>query len=200
MADPIDFYFDFSSPYGYFAAFKIDEIGETHGREVVWHPIMLGPAFKASGNAPLIDQPLKGAYSKHDWERLARYMQVPWTFPEPFPVATLAAARAFYWLEGTDKALARRFAHAVFRTYFGEGRTIQPPDTVAEIGAEMGIGRADLLAAIQAPEWKQRLKDETDAAIARGVFGSPFIFVDGEGFWGADRLWMVRHWLARGGW
>ena len=82
----------------------------------------------------------------------------------------------------------------------GEGRDIASPDQVAEIAADLGIERQDLLAAVAHPAIKERLKDQTQAAIDRGVFGSPFVFVDGEPFWGADRLPQVEAWLARGGW
>lgn len=200
MPNPIEFYFDFSSPYGYFASTQIDALAERFGRACRWRPILLGPAFKASGNQRLIDQPLKGAYSKHDWQRMARLLAVPYRFPAPFPVATLAAARAFWWLDAADSARAKRFARAVFAAYFAEGRDISDKAVVAELTSAAGIDPAALLAAIEAPEWKARCRDETDAAIAAGVFGSPFIVVDGEAFWGADRLWMVERWLECGGW
>ena len=200
MTGVIEFYFDFSSPYGYFASVQVDDLAAEFGRTVAWKPIMIGAAFKESGNSPLIEQPLKGDYSRHDWQRLARLLDVPWVLPEPFPIATLAAARAFWWLAERDAALARRFAHAAFHAYFAERRDISAAETVAEVAATLDIDGPALLAAVQDPAIKERLKRETDEAIERGVFGSPFVFVDGEGFWGADRLWMVKRWLERGGW
>lgn len=197
MAQPVEFYFDFSSPYGYFASLRVDEMAARHGRACRWHPILLGPAFKASGNARLIDQPLKGAYSRHDWDRLARLWGVPYRFPDPFPVTTLAAARAFWWLAAeAGEAAAKSFARRAFAAYFAENRDISDKAVVAALHDRPG----DLLAAVEDPAWKQRCKDETEAAIAKGVFGSPFILVDGEGFWGADRLDMAEEWLRRGGW
>ncbi|HSV29676.1 MAG TPA: 2-hydroxychromene-2-carboxylate isomerase [Candidatus Omnitrophota bacterium] len=196
----VDFYFDFSSPYAYFASGEIDALAAEFGRSVAWRPILLGPAFKASGNERLIDQPLKGAYVRHDWERVARLTGMAYRFPKPFPVPTLAAGRAFWWLDERDPALAKRFAQAVFAAYFAEGRDITPRETVAEIGAQVGVPAAGLLAAVEDPRWKQKLKDETEAAIARGVFGAPFVFIGDEGFWGWDRLPMVRRWLKTGGW
>jgi 2-hydroxychromene-2-carboxylate isomerase len=196
----MDFYFDFSSPYAYFASLEVDEIGRRHGRPVEWKAIMIGTAFKASGNLPLVEQPMKGAYSRHDWERLARRTGAPYRFPDPFPLPALAAARAFWWLHDADPARARRFAGAVFHAYFADNRLISDAGVVAAIGAEQGIDAQALSDAIQQQVWKDRLKDETNAAIGRGVFGAPFFFVDGEGFWGADRLPMVDEWLGRGGW
>ena len=200
VGEPIQFYFDFSSPYGYFAALKIDGIAAGFERQVRWRPMMLGAAMKVTGAKPIAEIELKGDYCKRDWDRLARYMEVPWTLPNPFPIATLAAARAFYWLDDDDPALAKRFALAAFDEYFGKGRDITDPETVAKFAAPLGIDRDALLTAVQEQAIKQRLKDETNAAIGNGVFGSPFIVIDGEPFWGADRLWMIRRWLKSGGW
>jgi len=200
MSDPIKFYFDLSSPYGYFAAQKIDAIAADFDRDVVWKPIMLGAAMQVTGGQPLATIPLKGDYCKRDWERLAVYMDVPWTLPDPFPIVTLAASRAFYWLTDDDEALAKNFAIAAYDKYFGQGVDISDAAVVADLAAPLGVDREALLAAIQEPENKQRLKDETQAALDAGVFGSPFIIIDGEQFWGADRFWMIRRWLKSGGW
>ena len=200
MAAPIDFYFEFASPYGYLASTQIDALGARHGRAVVWHPIMLGAAFKATGAKPLTQTPLKGPYLLHDAPRFARLLGVPFTAPPIMPANSLAASRACVWLEADDPALARRLAQAVLRAHWGEGQDIGAPEQVAAIAAPLGIGRDALLAAVADPAIKERLKQSTAAAIERGVFGSPFVFVDGEPFWGADRLPQVDAWLARGGW
>ena len=200
MAAPIDFYFEFASPYGYLASTQIDAIGARHGRAVAWHPIMLGAAFKETGAKPLTQTPLKGPYLLHDAPRFARLLGVPFTVPPVMPANSLAASRAFVWLQADDPALARRLAQAVLHAHWGEGQDIGAPEQVAEIAAALGIGREALLAAVADPAIKERLKRATAAAIERGVFGSPFVFVDGEPFWGADRLPQVDAWLARGGW
>jgi 2-hydroxychromene-2-carboxylate isomerase len=200
MSEPIKFYFDFSSPYGYFAALKIDGLAASFDRQVTWHPMMLGAAMKITGAKPLADVEIKGDYCRNDWDRLSRFMEVPWKMPDRFPIATLAAARAFYWLDDQDPVLAKRFAQTAFDTYFGQGRDITATEAVADFAEPLGIERADLLAAVQDQVVKQRLKDETAKAIDGGVFGSPFFIIDGEPFWGADRLWMVRRWLKSGGW
>ena len=86
---PIDFYFDFSSPYGYLAAHRIDGIAESHGREVMWRPFLLGVVFATTGQSPLIGQPLRGAYALHDMQRGARALGIPFAMPENFPVLSL---------------------------------------------------------------------------------------------------------------
>jgi 2-hydroxychromene-2-carboxylate isomerase len=200
MPDPIEFFFDFSSPYGYIASHKIDEIAANEGRETRWKPIMLGPAFKVTGNRPIIEQSIKGEYAVKDCERFARYMKIPWVLPDPFPIATVSAARGFYWLDDNYPALAKPFAKAAFHAYFGDGRDISAPGVAAEVAAGIGVDAEEFEAAIASPSIKARLRREVESSLERGVFGSPFIIVDGEAFWGADRLWMVKKWLRSGGW
>ncbi len=200
MPDSILFHFDFSSPYAYFASRHVDQTLTRHGRPILWRPFMLGAAFKATGMAPLVQQPLRGPYAVHDWQRLARRDGIPFVLRDDFPYASLAAARAFYWLDSTDSTLAKRFAAAIFDAYFGQGRDMTAPAAVADEAAALGIDRDALLAAVREQPWKQRLKDETELALKRGVFGAPTFEVDGELFWGSDRLAMVDEWLTRGGW
>ena len=109
MSDPIRFYFDFSSPYSYFAAHKIDATVEGCGRTCEWKPFLLGALFKITDSKPLTMIPMKGEYCRHDWERLAKMMDIPWTMPDPFPIPTQAAARAFgLFLRLGDLALVAR--------------------------------------------------------------------------------------------
>lgn len=197
---PIDFWFDFSSPYGYLLSEKIDAMAAKHGRKVRWHPILLGVIFQASGSRPPADGVTsKGKYMMHDFHRSARFMGIPYNPPSRFPLPTQNAARAYYWLHGQDCGLARRFAHAVYRAFFVDDLDISSPDTVLDIAAGLGVDRQQLATALQAPEIKARLKDEVDAALAAGVFGSPHVVIDGEAFFGADRLPQIEHWLETGG-
>lgn len=200
MNDPMHFYFDLSSPYGYFAANKIDELAGRFDRQVIWHPILLGAIFKVSGSSPLASQPLKWEYTQNDLDRMARFMELPWKLPQAFPISTHVAARAFYWINQTDPVRAKTFALACYDHYFGHGLDISSPETVAEIGKKIGLNGDDLRQAVQDQTFKDKLRDETSAAIEAGVCGSPFYIIDGETFWGADRLWMVRRWLKSGGW
>ncbi|ROR32434.1 2-hydroxychromene-2-carboxylate isomerase [Inmirania thermothiophila] len=200
MAAPVEFWFDFYSPYGYLASLQIDEIAARHGRATVWRPFLLGPIFQRQGLAPLVEIPLLGDYARHDFARSARLIGAPFRLPSAFPKAGLAPARAFYWLAERDEAKARALARAVFRAVFVEDRDGADPAVVAELAAPLGIERDELLAAVARPEIKERVKAATAEAMARGVCGSPFFFVDGEPFWGNDRLWQVERWLETGGW
>lgn len=200
MANPIDFYFDFSSPYGYFAATQIEKLAAQHGREVVWRPILLGAVFKVTGQQPLPTIPLKGSYAKHDLARGARLLNIPFKFPSKFPIAGQAPSRAYYWVADKDRARGIRLAQALYHAYFAEDRDISSPEVTANVAAKLGLDRAQIITALGEPAVKERLKTEVDAAIERGVFGSPYIVIDGEPFWGADRLDQVGKWLATGGW
>ena len=195
----LDFYFDFSSPYSYLASEKIEALAARFGRQVRWHPILLGVIFKATGAVPLTQAPLKGDYSKLDFARSARFMEVPFRLPSVFPLATHLAARAFYWLQNNDPVLAQRFAQAIFRALYVDDRDISQADTVLDIAQTLGIERSALASAITSEPLKQQLKDAVEAAMKKGVFGAPLIYCDGEPFMGADRLPQLEHWLRTGG-
>ncbi|MGZ5032830.1 MAG: DsbA family protein [Usitatibacter sp.] len=199
-AAPIDFYFEFSSPYGYIASQVVDEFEARVGRPVTWRPMLLGPVFKLTGQPPLIEIPMKGAYSKMDFARSARLHKVPYNHPAKFPIGTVAALRAFYWVTDRDPAQARRLAKALYKAYFVDNVDISAPATVVEVAKSVGVDAAALSAALEDPALKDRAKREVDAAIAAGVFGSPFFVVDGEPFWGVDRMPMVEQWIRTGGW
>ena len=200
MLSPIEFYFDFSSPYGYLAAEQIDELAARHGRAVDWRPMLLGAVFKDTGGQPLLDIPMKGDYARHDLARCARLIGVPFVIPDSFPFMSVAAARAYYWLHDRDPEKAVALAKALYREAFGKGRDIDSPKAVVGVCEELGIDGEAVAAALKDPAVKQRLRDEVEAAIAKGVFGSPLMIVDGEVFWGHDRLDQLGLWLDRGGW
>jgi len=201
MANPIDFYFDFSSPYGYFAAVKIEDLAAKHGRAVTWRPILLGAVFKLNGQQPLTTIPLKGSYAAHDLARSARLFNVPFKLPTKFPISGTAPSRAFYWLGDRDPAAAKTLALALYHAYFTEDRDISNPEVTGNVAAKaLGVDKAEVAQALNDAAVKERLKTEVDAAIERGVFGSPYIVVDGEPFWGSDRLEQVDRWLTTGGW
>jgi 2-hydroxychromene-2-carboxylate isomerase len=199
MADAIEFFFDFSSPYGYLASRRIDAIAERHGRQVAWRPMMLGPALAATGGKPLVHLPLKGDYARRDLARTARLWDIPFKLPSRFPLVTLAAARACYWLEATAPGLVPPFATAVFGAYFAQDRDITDRAVLRNLLTTVGADAGQGLQAITEQAIKDRLRTATDEAVGRGVFGSPFVFVDAEPFWGADRLDQVDRWLERGG-
>ena len=200
MPADIDFYFDLSSPYGYLAAERIDELAARHGRGVHWRPYLMGAVYRINGMKPLVDIPLINEYSRLDLARCARQHSIRFVLPVDFPYGAVAGSRAYYWLYDRDPGLARDLAQALMRRYFGQGETVSAPEQVAAVAAGLGVDSAELLVALGTQAVKDRLRAETEAAIGRGVFGSPHFIVDGEPFFGNDRLEQMDQWLARGGW
>ena len=198
-SNPIRFYFDFSSPYSYLASEKIDALAKQHGRRVQWRPILLGAIVKTLGTVTLTSQPGQADYSVHDFARSARFMDIPYAHPQNFPISTVAAARAYYWLHGQDCTRASQFAHEIFRAYFTEDRDVSAADVVLELAQKVDADRTAIEEGMNDPAIKERLRTETEAALAAGVFGVPWIVVDNEAFWGADRLPQIEKWLETGG-
>jgi 2-hydroxychromene-2-carboxylate isomerase len=200
MANPVDFYFDFSSPYGYFASHKIDALASKYGREVKWRPFLLGVAFKTTGGAPLPSIPVKGPYHLRDMLRTAKYLGVSYRHPSVFPISSVSACRAFYWMDSKDPKRAKELAKALYAAYFLDNVDISGADNVVSVATGLGLNADEVRAGIGDPATKDRTKTEVDGAIALGAFGSPYIVIDGEPFWGSDRLEQIDKWLATGGW
>lgn len=197
---PVEFWFDFSSSYAYFAAQDIDALAAAHGRRVIWRPYMLGVAFKATGMRGLSGTPIKGDYARRDWARIARETGLTFRLPPGHPIVALPASRAFYWIEGRDPAAAITFAKDAFHAYYAQNLDMTRVEVVAEVASRRGLDAGAVAAGMAQDDVKARVKQVSDEGVARGVFGSPFFLVDGEPFWGWDRMAMLDRWLARGGW
>jgi 2-hydroxychromene-2-carboxylate isomerase len=199
MPAPIEFWFDFSSPYSYLASEMIEQIAARHGRAVVYKPTLLGVIFRTTGGVPLTELvPPKASYFAKDFERSARFAGVAYRHPSVFPISTVGAARALLWLQQHEPALAPAFLHATFRAYFAEDRDISKAEVLDALAREIGADPQRLALGSQEPAIKDGLKALVDESIARGIFGAPTIFVDGEMFWGHDRLPQVERWMATG--
>ncbi|MBP7669782.1 MAG: 2-hydroxychromene-2-carboxylate isomerase [Ferrovibrio sp.] len=199
---PLDFYFDFISPFGYFASLRIDELAVKHGRTTTWRPMLLGVSvLKVMGLKPLLDTPLKGPYIERSVDRYRRLHGIEMQrqprdeFMNPLP-----PARAYYWLFDQDPALAKRAARAIYRAYWREGRDMGNLEQLCAVLAPLGVASDALREALADPRVAQRLRDEVEASMQCGVFGSPFVIADGEPFWGNDSLDLLDLWLTRGGW
>lgn len=185
-----DFFFDFTSPYSYLAAERIDELAARHGFAANWKPILLGAIFKQTGGIPLTSlHPWKARYSVMDFGRSAQFLGLTYRHPSRFPQATQNAARAMIWLQRHAPDRARPFALEVFRTIFVHDGDVSDAATLARIAQSVGLDAAALAAATQDAAIKQQLFDHNDEAAQREVFGTPtFVLDDGERFWGVDRL------------
>jgi 2-hydroxychromene-2-carboxylate isomerase len=191
-ARPIDFYFDFSSPYSYIASEWIEALAARHGRTVSWRAILLGAIYQPA------DYPLKREYAMLDFERSARFAGVPLVMPPKFPIATQNAARLFWWLSDVDEARGRQWARHCLRAYFTRSVDLSDPQGLSGLADEFGLEAGSAEAVWSNPACKARLKSANDAALAAGVFGVPFFVVDGEPFWGNDRRVQIERWLDKG--
>lgn len=200
MRSPIEFFYEFSSPYGYIGAQLIEEIGARYDCEIRWRPFLLGAVFQSEGTQPLVHYPLKGEYSKHDMERTARLHDIPLVWPPKFPFLSVNAARTVYWAGDIDPNWRKRLTLAFYNAAFARGQDISSVEGVLEVCKDEGLNPEEVKAAIADPVVKDRLREETQAAIDLKVFGSPFFIVDGEPFWGVDRLDQLDRWLETGGW
>lgn len=198
----IHFWFDFISPYGYLASLRIDALAARHGREVDWHPLLLGvTVLKVMGLKPLMDTPLKGDYAQREIARYARRHGVTLarSLAAP-PMNPLPTGRAFAWLRAHAPEHARPFARAALRDYWEGAIELGDAAAVSACGARAGLPALTMTAATSDPQAATLLRAEVEAALARGVFGSPFFIFDGEPFFGVDKLELIDDWLARGGW
>ena len=198
MTPAIVFYFDFSSPYSYIACHQIEALAKRHGRVVDWRPMLLGAVFQTTGGKPLVDIPLKGDYSKRDFARSAHLAKLAFKLPTVFPVSTVNAARAALWIKQHAPTRTGDFIRAASAAYFAQDRAINDIGVIHDIAAGLGLDADAVTAGIQDPVIKDALKAANNDALARGVFGAPFMFVDDEPFWGQDRLAQLEHWLAHG--
>lgn len=201
MAEPIEFYFDPTSPYAYLASTQIDKLAARHGRTVDWRPVLIGVTIlQVMGLKPVPQTPLKGPYSNQDKHRLAALLGVPLRERGATPMASpVAALRAFVWLKRRDPVLAAEFARRMCAAAWAQGRDIGD-DTVLQEAAALGVDRAPLAEGMTSEDIKAQLRDDVQLAISRGVFGVPFFIADGEPFWGVDRLGMLEHWLRHQRW
>jgi 2-hydroxychromene-2-carboxylate isomerase len=195
---PIDFYFDFSSPYSYIASEWIEALAARHARTVRWHAMLLGATFQAAELKSPVAYPIKREYSLHDFARSARFAGVPFVLPGKFPIPTQNAARIYWWLQSSDEARAAAWAHAGLRAVFTREVDLSDAARLKALAIEFGLDGNEAEAVWSDPKWKDKLRQVNESAVAAGVFGAPSFFFDGELFWGNDRRPQIERWLAQG--
>jgi 2-hydroxychromene-2-carboxylate isomerase len=192
----IDFYFDFGSPYAYFAALHIDALAARNDCAVTWQPVMLASFFQVTGGMPAPLMPVKRDYVLHDFARTARRCNVPFKLPPVFPQMLVGAPRAMLWLRREQgDPLATEFARRCFAAAFGEGMDLSDEQVLGAIARGLGIDEQAMLAGMQEPAIKAALREQGEAAMQRGAFGVPFMIADGEPFWGFDHFAELEAWL-----
>ena len=202
----IEFFFDCSSPWTYLAFHNIQPLAAEAKVPIVWRPILVGgvfnsvnPSVYASREKPV---PAKRDYMLKDLQDWARQAGLKIAMPPSvFPVNSVKAMRGCIWLDTVpSQSLLVPFATALFEAYWGRDEDISQDAVLAGVCQRCGIDAAAFMAGIAAPQVKAQLKANTDELIARGGFGSPTIYVDGDDmYFGNDRLPLVREALLRRG-
>jgi 2-hydroxychromene-2-carboxylate isomerase len=193
----LEFWYDLASTYSYLSAMRIEALASAADVAIVWRPFLLGPIFAAQGwsTSPFNVYPAKGRYMVRDIERIAASRGLAFRLPEPFPAASLLAARVA--LVGEEQGWIAVFTRAVLCAEFADGADIADAATLAGVLAGLGIEASPVLERAQHVEIKQRLKTITDLAARTGIFGAPsFVTEDRELFWGDDRLEAAVAWTA----
>lgn len=196
----LDFWFELASPYSHLAAHRIEGLARHAGVELHYRPFLLGPIFKRQGwdNSPFAIHPAKGAYMWRDMEREAARLGVEFRRPSVFPRNSVAAARI--GVAGEGQAWLPAFVRVVYAANFSQDRDIAEPGLLQELLADSGCPEPEVVTeAANGPALKGRLRARTEEAVALGIFGAPSFVVDGEVFWGNDRLEQALDWAQRRG-
>ena len=196
MGKSVDFYFDVGSPAAYLAWTQLPALCLETGATLNYRPMLLGGVFQATGNRAPISVPLKGSYLFDDLGRFALRYGVPFSLNPYFPVNTITVMRIAAGLEMRADMRLEAYLQAVFDAIWVDGRNMSDPATVADVLQTVGLDTAELMALAADSQVKDRLRLQTEAAVARGVFGAPAMFVDGILYWGQDRLDFVREALS----
>jgi 2-hydroxychromene-2-carboxylate isomerase len=196
---PIEFYFDFASPFAWLIADGLTELATRHQREVVWRPVLLFAVFKAFGLPAPLEVEARRRYLLRDMQRSASVYGVSYRHPTSFPAVSPLPARMFYAIDASDKELARRFARATLEAHYVHDRDITRPEVMADITTALGLAAGDIMTAAAGEDAKTRLREAIETATARGMIGSPYVLIGDEPFFGADRLPHMDWWLRQSG-
>jgi 2-hydroxychromene-2-carboxylate isomerase len=197
MSAPIRFYFDFTSTYSYIAVHQIDDLAARYGRGVEWNAVSLGHIFNAIGQTPPPFIPDRLKYNLVDFPRSCAFAGLPCRMPDVFPFDAKHARYVFWTLNAKDTALARAFTRAVMTRSFGLGGKIETAAEIAEACINLpGLDEAAIAEAAANPAAKRAVVAAMDSARADGMIGAPFMVLDGEPFWGADRFDQIKRRLA----
>jgi len=192
MSKEVEFYFDVGSPTSYLAFTQLRKICEETGATLIYRPMLLGGVFKATGNASPNEVPAKARYSITDLARFAQRYDVPLVFNPHFPINTLNLMRAITAVQSIEPQRFLAFLELTFKVMWIDALDLNDPAVLAAALKEGGFDPAQVLGWVNDPQVKDRLKSATEAAVARGIFGAPSMFVGDQLYFGQDRVDFVR--------
>jgi 2-hydroxychromene-2-carboxylate isomerase len=190
-----EFFFDYGSPFTYLAYTQFPAIAERTGAQIVYRPMLLGGVFKATGNRSPVEVAAKGVWLNADLNRYATHYGVPFAHNPHFPINTLPLMRGAVAADNDGRIAA--YSDAIFRAIWADQRNMADPIVIGTVLREAGFDPAAMMAAIGTPEVKDKLRMNTEEAVARGVFGAPTCFVGDQMFFGQDRLDFVEKALRK---
>lgn len=188
----VEFFFDFGSPTAYLAYTQLPKIAAATGAQIVWHPMLLGGVFKASGNQSPVMVALKGVWMWTDMDRWAKRYGVKLEKNPHFIINTLTLMRGAVGLQMRQPDQFLRYVEVMYRAMWVEPCNLGDPEVVGATLQKAGFDPAAFVALVGDPAVKARLIEVTDQAVKRGVFGAPTMFVGKDMFFGQDRLEFVR--------
>ncbi len=194
----LEFNYDFVSPMSYFALVQLPEIQRETGCEIEYVPVFLGGIMQATGNVPPPTIKAKRAYMMKDMARLAHKLDVPFAYNPYFPMNTLSLLRMVAGM--TDKKEQQDFIQLVFKKVWVEQLNVADASVCEAFLSEAGYDMDRLTELAQDPANKEKIKENTESAIARGAFGAPTFFVGDDMYFGQDRLHLVKDALAGNVW
>ncbi|NOJ95394.1 2-hydroxychromene-2-carboxylate isomerase [Corallococcus coralloides] len=192
-SSPLRFCLDYLSPYAYLAWLRMPAIAREHGRELEPVPVLLAGLLNAVGSVGPAEIPAKRVYVFKQTFRIAHEQGAPFSLPPSHPFNPLLSLRVTAAVD--DVAERVRLTTALYSAAWGQGRGIETPEQVGAVLTEGGFDAQSLLERAQLPEVKDRLRKNTEGALAQGAFGVPSVLVDDEMFWGVDSLGHLERFL-----
>lgn len=197
MPGALRLYLDFASPYSYFALRPLARLAEKHGRALELRPILLWPVFKRQGVVNPLEKPARRRYFLEDIVRSAEFFGLPFRIPEPLQISAHLAGRLYHAWTATRPQEGLRLASEIFEALFARGEDITDPAVLAALPGLAGETPEAIRAMIDGAEGRQRLGEAVEEACSANITGVPFVMLDGESFFGADRLqqiaWRLQH-------
>ena len=193
MVKNIDFYFDFGSPTAYLAFTQLQLIEKRSGANLVFHPILLGGIFKATGNSPPAAIPAKGKYMMRDLQRYAEKYQVPYERNPFFPINTLSLMRGAVSYQNNGDF--ERYVNVIFHNMWVEPKNLNDEDVLKKMLIENNFEYNDFLKRTSDQRIKDQLISNTEKVVQKGAFGAPTIFIGEEMFFGQDRMDFIEEYI-----